>query len=128
VIFEQPSKHAVRQRVQLHHQRGLLDRDAAPLAQAVAENPRWENNGWEICDYYQRFFIQGSHVGTLRNCRFTRIGSGKLPLKPQPLSLRPFASILLPWFAAACPFTNHAQTHPRHRPPRRTADHASGCW
>jgi len=58
-----------------------LDRDAAPLDQAVAENPRWQNNGWEVhdCgfrDCYQRFLIQGSHVGTLRNCRFTRIGSG----------------------------------------------------
>jgi hypothetical protein len=58
-----------------------LDRDAAPLAQAVAENPRWQNNGWEVrdCDFrdcYQRFLIQGSHGGTLRNCRFTRIGSG----------------------------------------------------
>jgi hypothetical protein len=38
-----------------------LARDAASLANAVAENPRWQNDGWEIrnCD-----------------CRFTRIGSG----------------------------------------------------
>lgn len=38
-----------------------LDRDAASLANAVAENPRWQNDGWEIrnCD-----------------CRFTRIDSG----------------------------------------------------
>jgi hypothetical protein len=58
-----------------------LDRDAAPLANAVAENPRWQNDGWEIrhCDFrdcYQRFLIQGSNGGTLRDCRFTRIGSG----------------------------------------------------
>jgi Right handed beta helix region len=58
-----------------------LDRDAAPLASAVAENPRWQNNGWQVrnCDFrdcYQRFLIQGSSGGTLRNCRFTRIGSG----------------------------------------------------
>jgi hypothetical protein len=63
------------------HPELTLDRDAAPLAQAVAENPRWQNNGWEVrdCDFrdcYQRFLIQGSHGGTLRNCRFTRIGSG----------------------------------------------------
>jgi hypothetical protein len=58
-----------------------LDRDAALLANAVAENPRWQNDGWEIrdCDFrdcYQRLLIQGSNGGTLRNCRFTRIGSG----------------------------------------------------
>ncbi|OYV00355.1 MAG: hypothetical protein CFE26_24090, partial [Verrucomicrobiales bacterium VVV1] len=58
-----------------------LDRDAESLAGAVAENPRWQNNGWEIraCDFrdcYQRFLIQGGNGGTLRNCRFTRIGSG----------------------------------------------------
>ncbi|MFN0075593.1 MAG: hypothetical protein ACKVY0_03870 [Prosthecobacter sp.] len=58
-----------------------LDRDAAPLANAVAENPRWQNDGWEIrnCDFrdsYQRLLIQGGNGGTLRGCRFTRIGSG----------------------------------------------------
>ncbi len=63
------------------HSELTLDRDATPLAHAVAENPRWQNNGWEVrdCDFrdcYQRFLIQGSHGGTLRNCRFTRIGSG----------------------------------------------------
>ncbi len=58
-----------------------LDRDAAPLANAVAENPHWQNDGWEVrdCDFrdcYQRFLIQGGNGGMLRNCRFTRIGSG----------------------------------------------------
>ena len=58
-----------------------LDRDAESLASSVAENPHWQNNGWEIrdCDFhdcYQRFLIQGGNGGTLRNCRFTRIGSG----------------------------------------------------
>jgi hypothetical protein len=58
-----------------------LDRDAASLAATVAENPRWQNNGWQVrhCDFrdcYQRFLIQGGNGGTLRNCRFTRIGSG----------------------------------------------------
>jgi hypothetical protein len=58
-----------------------LDRDATPLATAVAENPRWQNDGWEIrnCDFrdsYQRVLIQGGNGGTLRNSRFTRIGSG----------------------------------------------------
>ena len=58
-----------------------LDRDAASLANAVAENPRWQNDGWEIrnCDFrdsYQRVLIQGGNGGTLRDCRFTRIGSG----------------------------------------------------
>lgn len=58
-----------------------LDRDAAAFAQAVAENPRWQNDGWEIrnCDFrdcYQRVLIQGGNGGTLRDCRFTRIGSG----------------------------------------------------
>ena len=58
-----------------------LDRDAAPLASAVAENPRWQNDGWEVrnCDFrdcYQRFLVQGGNGGTLSNCRFTRIGSG----------------------------------------------------
>lgn len=57
-----------------------LDRDVAPLANAVAENPRWQNDGWEIrnCDFrdcYQRVLIQGGNGGTLRDCRFTRIGS-----------------------------------------------------
>jgi len=60
-----------------------LDCDAAVFANAVAENPRWQNSGWEVrnCDFrdcYQRFLIQGSGGGMLRNCRFTRIGSGIL--------------------------------------------------
>ncbi len=64
-----------------NHPELTLDRDAAPLARAVAENPRWQNNGWEVrdCDFrdcYQRFLIQGGNGGTLRNSRFTRIGSG----------------------------------------------------
>jgi hypothetical protein len=58
-----------------------LDRDATHLADAVAENPRWQNDGWEVrhCDFrdsYQRFLIQGGNGGTLSKCRFTRIGSG----------------------------------------------------
>lgn len=58
-----------------------LDRDAAAFANAVAENPRWQNDGWEIrnCDFrdcYQRVLIQGGNGGTLSHCRFTRIGSG----------------------------------------------------
>lgn len=58
-----------------------LERDATPWANAVAENPRWQNDGWEIrnCDFrdsYQRVLIQGGNGGTLRDCRFTRIGSG----------------------------------------------------
>ena len=58
-----------------------LDRDAASWAAAVAENPRWQNDGWEIrnCDFrdsYQRVLIQGGNGGLLRDCRFTRIGSG----------------------------------------------------
>lgn len=58
-----------------------LDRDAALFANAVAENPRWQNDGWEIrsCDFrdcYQRVLIQGGNGGSLRDCRFTRIGSG----------------------------------------------------
>jgi Right handed beta helix region len=64
-----------------NHPELTLDRHAAHLAHAVAENPRWQNNGWEVrdCDFhdcYQRFLIQGGNGGTLRNCRFTRIGSG----------------------------------------------------
>ena len=59
----------------------MLDRDATLWATAVAENPRWQNDGWEIrnCDFrdsYQRVLIQGGNSGTLRDCRFTRIGSG----------------------------------------------------
>lgn len=58
-----------------------LESDAESFAGSVAENPHWQNNGWEIrdCDFrdcYQRFLIQGGNGGTLRNCRFTRIGSG----------------------------------------------------
>ena len=59
----------------------VLDGDAASLASSVAENPSCQNNGWEVrnCDFrdcYQRFLIQGGNGGTLRNSRFTRIGSG----------------------------------------------------
>jgi hypothetical protein len=59
----------------------MLDRDAESLANAVAENRRWQNDGWEIrnCDFrdsYQRLLIQGGNGGTLRDSRFSRIGSG----------------------------------------------------
>lgn len=57
-----------------------LDRDAAPLANAIAENPRWQCDGWEIrgctfMDCYQRLLVQGGNGGTLRDSRFVRVGS-----------------------------------------------------
>jgi hypothetical protein len=57
-----------------------LDRDAKPLATAIAENPQRQCNGWEVrnCtfrDCYQRFLVQGGNGGVLRDCRFLRMGS-----------------------------------------------------
>lgn len=57
-----------------------LDRAGQPFANAIAENPKRQNNGWEIrnCDFrdcYQRLLVQGGNDGTLRNNRFTRVGS-----------------------------------------------------
>lgn len=57
-----------------------LDRDAEALAEAVAENPGRQNNGWVIrnctfVDCYQRLLVQGGNGGTLRDCRFERVGS-----------------------------------------------------
>ena len=56
-----------------------LDRDAAPFANCIAEWPGRECAGWVIenCDWhddYQRVLIQ-SGPGTIRNCKFTRLGS-----------------------------------------------------
>jgi arylsulfatase B len=57
-----------------------LDRDAAPFANAIAENPRFQCDGWTIknCtfkDCYQRLLVQGGNGGTLRDNTFTRMGS-----------------------------------------------------
>jgi hypothetical protein len=58
-----------------------LSRDAAPFAAAIAENPRRQSNGWVIrnsvfSDCYQRLLVQGGNGGTLRDCHFSRVGSG----------------------------------------------------
>jgi len=57
-----------------------LDRDASAFANAIAENPDRQNNGWVIrnstfTDCYQRLLVQGGNGGTLENCTFTRTGS-----------------------------------------------------
>lgn len=57
-----------------------MSRDAAPFANAIAENPRRQCNGWQIrnclfTDCYQRLLVQGGNGGTLRDCRFIRVGS-----------------------------------------------------
>lgn len=57
-----------------------LNRDAAALAGAIAENPKRQSPGWEIRnstfrDCYQRLLVQGGDGGTLRNNHFIRVGS-----------------------------------------------------
>lgn len=57
-----------------------LDRDAAALANAIAENPTRQSPGWEIrnsrfTDCYQRLLVQGGNGGTLRDNHFVRVGS-----------------------------------------------------
>lgn len=57
-----------------------LSRAAAPFTNAIAENPHRQSNGWEIrncvfTDCYQRLLVQGGNGCTLRDCRFTRVGS-----------------------------------------------------
>jgi arylsulfatase A len=56
-----------------------LDRDAAAFASAIAENRRFQCDGWEIrnctfTDCYQRLLVQGGNGGTLRDSSFTRLG------------------------------------------------------
>ena len=60
-------------------QRITLDRDAAAFASAIAENRRFQCDGWEIrnctfTDCYQRLLVQGGNGGTLRDSSFTRMG------------------------------------------------------
>ena len=57
-----------------------LDRDASAFAGTIAENRRWQCDGWTIknctfTDCYQRLLVQGGNGGVLRDTAVTRLGS-----------------------------------------------------
>jgi hypothetical protein len=57
-----------------------LDRQASVFADTIAENRRWQCDGWTImnctfADCYQRLLVQGGNGGVLRDSAFARLGS-----------------------------------------------------